>query len=267
MWKVVGSRCAGDDDVPARINGNCVAVISRRPTEVGGVKQCMPSRIKFGDKHVGRPGHCGLDSVLEREVQTIGIAGDINVASRVARDGHRRVSAAAGQIGRKNKYRIDDEFQFSVVRPQLKLHRTVMLQHEVGFNDLASSRGLLIRLRLLEEKCVVSEGDHQVTEAIESYCVRTLKCETDFARVSARRDLKIVFHLVVLTMKDQVNSGVDLAIHDLRVVGDSANPVRWITPEQVVASSGKKCPPLGYKIRTDAQEVETNSVATGVFTG
>src|SRR5262245_38635119 len=78
---------------------------------------------------------------------------------------------------------------------------------------------------------------YEISCPIQLHALRTFKLHPNDTGINARRDLEVIFELLLVPVVDEVNTWVKILIDDSTVVGDVGMPLGWIVTDEVVARS------------------------------
>ena len=90
--------------------------------------------------------------------------------------------------------------------------------------------------------------EHEIALHIDFHFVGAREAKRDGAEVGARTHDEVVFQLPLITVVDEVDTGIDLAVTDLRVGGDVDPPLRGIVADEVVGLAGQFLQPRHARI-------------------
>ena len=125
----------------------------------------------------------------------------------------------------------------------------------------------MIRCRLFENKLSIRQRDLEIPQGIKRNPMRSLDQETNQIRIGMRCYPKIVFHLVCISMKHQINARIDRRIDDLGMVRNTMNPVQRIGPKQIIARAGKQIAPFRDGAGPATNDAEANCGAQAALPG
>ena len=98
----------------------------------------------------------------------------------------------------------------------------------------------------------------------EFYSRALTEPEGNLRGVGAWIDAKIVFQFLAVAVEVEGNPAIKLAVANIRIEGNIANPPRCIVPEEVIAVSGKRF--LSIRLRIGSHECQMNGLIAVVRT-
>ena len=97
---------------------------------------------------------------------------------------------------------------------------------------------VLVDKRLFEAK-LSSFGIQRQIAILIDFKRRLAKGKSDCLRVGSRGNNEVIFKLLALAVKDQINPGVNTCIPDLAIGGDIGSPFFWILAPEIVDLAGE----------------------------
>src|SRR5882672_4913799 len=81
---------------------------------------------------------------------------------------------------------------------------------------------------------ITPEFQHQFALLVDGDIIRTFEMNRDCRRIGARRDGEIIFKLLLITIINQVDAGIEIFDLEPGVDRDADVPLRWIVADQII---------------------------------
>jgi hypothetical protein len=217
----VGRGCGSRHDrIAGRIELDAVCVVVAAAAQVGGIDQRARGPVELSEKYVVAACVGGLKRALDREVSGRGCAGHVGVALRIHSDREWRITAAAAEICREERLRINHQWLGCVVRADFEAEFATA-DHVPASDGNSSACGFLVNRRLLLPQRSGLRLNEQVAGGIETQAAGAIDAQPDFAALRAGRDHEIMFQIFTAEIIDQIDARVDVAKANLRVPATS----------------------------------------------
>ena len=110
----------------------------------------------------------------------------------------------------------------------------VTVQSPTAGNRNAFPGDFLIDHRFLVPVFIPARPDDEVALFIDSQLIRALEDHPDLLRIRSGRDDPVVFQIAVLSVVDEIDSGVDAGVADSGKVGNGSAPLSRIVADEIV---------------------------------
>jgi hypothetical protein len=113
-----------------------------------------------------------------------------------------------------------------------------------GYQLLPVSRALVNVRRLQAQAAIVLAGENQVAAAQFQFgCA--VKLQFGLRRVGAGGDAEVVFQTALVSIKNQIDSGIDTVVANSRKLRNAGMPMVRVVAEDVVALARQRIGPIG----------------------
>src|SRR4029077_11959152 len=156
--------------------------------------------------------------------------------------------AAASQIGREDNHRIDDERFCGVINSRLEANRTSSLRNVAAGHNLFHSVHLLVKDRSSKTDLRGTFFELKIPVRLEDGISWAVKAECHIAQSCTRLHDEVVFEQPRMTVKDKVDSRIDIFIFDICKLRDTYVPLRGIGAEEIIAATGNLFKPGQFRL-------------------
>src|SRR5207249_5981608 len=183
-----------------------------------------------------------------------GVAGHIGVAGSIDGDAISNVVTAAAQKRRIDHRRIDNQWLTGIVTTDSEPDMVLFRQDVATINLAALTFNFLIDDRLRLAKFASDHVEYQAAVRIERQAISSRKAHPDRLYLGARLDHKVVFQLALVTVVNDVNTGVNAFVVHARIRGHIRSPLAGVIAEKVVHFAGQLILSQNFRVRSCSNE-------------
>src|SRR4030095_12853111 len=148
------------------------------------------------------------------------------------------VRIAAAVIRRIAQYRVDDEWKPAVGLGDAEPDLAGAPDHVAAINGLPRAVGqLLVDDRRVLNQLTSGCGDDQIALRVDPQVVDSVERQPDPAVVGTGIDDEVVFELLLVSVVDYADAGIDVAVFDPRIPSNIGLPMARIVSDQMVRAS------------------------------
>src|SRR6185369_955617 len=152
---------------------------------------------------------------VRREVRRKSPPGYIDIAVAVERERHGPIQLAATEIGRIDQHWVNHQRAVPIIRAQLEADLLMLFQNIIALDLFFRALVKLINERFGPHQRRASKFDDEPAGCVQLQFVRPFKMKPNALRSSPGPKHEVKFQLPLLSVVDQIDSGIDLPVNDL----------------------------------------------------